>query len=220
MPNDKQELEHETEELEVRPAGNKDLWLFLIVVDVVFLCVFGFFIYKHFSARLFTPAPAAEILTDVEVPSEPEEVLLTVQTESPAPVLASEPEEIIPILPATPEKTVAAVLKEEQKPAPVVEPVETPVVTPVVQKESIVVSKSKGKYRQVTFYWFGEGKKVEIVSGFTMSKPKALKKVKDHFEVTLGIAPGTYKFLYVIDGENQLDPYAPQKDGRSVLEVK
>ena len=47
-------------------TGNKDLWLFLIIIDVVFLCVFGFFLYKNLSARLLSsedekrPAPVAE----------------------------------------------------------------------------------------------------------------------------------------------------------------
>ena len=218
MPNENQELENQTEELEVRTTGNKDLWLFLIVVDALFLCVFGFFIYKHFSARLFTPAVSAEVAVE---PTD-EIVFAEINAGDAAQTVAAEPEEIIPILPATPEKTVAAVLEEEKQAAPVAKPEvkEEVVVAPAPKKESIVVASSKGKYRQVTFRWCGEGKKVEIVSGFTMSKPKALKKVKDHFEVTLGIAPGTYKFLYVVDGQNQLDPYAPEKDGRSVVEVK
>ena len=46
-------MENENLDLEVKPAGNKDLWLFLIIVDIVLLCVFGFFLYKHFSASLF-----------------------------------------------------------------------------------------------------------------------------------------------------------------------
>ena len=53
-----------------------------------------------------------------------------------------------------------------------------------------------------------------------MAKPRALKKRGDHWEVTLGIAPGTYKFLYIVDGKQTLDPYAEEDDGRSVLVVK
>ena len=87
-------------------------------------------------------------------------------------------------------------------------------------KQSIIITPTTGKYRKVTFRWFGEGNKVSVVSGFTMSKPQALKKVGDYWETTLSIAPGTYKFLYVIDGKNTLDPYAEEKDGRSVLVVE
>ena len=78
----------------------------------------------------------------------------------------------------------------------------------------------KSKYRRVTFRWYGEGDKVSIVSGFTMAKPQALKKRGDHWETTLSIAPGTYKFLYIIDGKNTLDPYSEEKDGRSLVVVK
>ena len=38
-------MENENLEFDVKPAGNKDLWLFLIVLDIIFLCVFGFFLY-------------------------------------------------------------------------------------------------------------------------------------------------------------------------------
>ena len=72
----------------------------------------------------------------------------------------------------------------------------------------------------MTFRYFGDADSVSVVSGFTMAKPRALKKRGDHWEVTLGIAPGTYKFLYIVDGKQTLDPYAEEEDGRSVLVVK
>ena len=130
------------------------------------------------------------------------------------------------------EELTPEVVTVTEQPAPAVTPVVEPEAEPVVQtpataqpvvqenKESVLVTPTTGKYRRVTFRWFGEGDKVSVVSGFTMSKPQALKKVGDHWETTLSIAPGTYKFLYIIDGKNTLDPYSPEKDGRSVLEVK
>ena len=84
----------------------------------------------------------------------------------------------------------------------------------------MAVNPKSSKYRRVTFRWFGEGKKVSIVSGFTMSKPQPLKKKNGYWETTLSIAPGTYKFLYIVDGVNTRDPYAEEKDGRSVLIVE
>ena len=211
-----QELEETQPTLETRPAGNKDLWLFLIILDAVFLCVFGFFIYQHFAERLFAPsAPTAvsETAPSVEEPS------LLVETD------ALQGEEIV----AQETKEEEILVQESATIPTVVEELKNTVQEeqlaslPALQaepKQSIIITPSKGKYRQVTFRWFGEGKQVAVVSGFTMSKPKPLKKVGDHWEVTLGIEPGSYKFLYVIDGRNTLDPYAPQKDGRSVLEVK
>lgn len=191
-------------------TGNKDLWLFLIIVDVVFLCVFGFFLYKNLSARLLSsedekrPAPVAE----QEAAPAPEEEIAVV-------------EEVVTVTPA--ESAVQP--QPEPKPAePEVKPAEPepqPQAQPAEKKESIVVkTNGKSRYRQVTFRYFGDADSVSVVSGFTMAKPRALKKRGDHWEVTLGIAPGTYKFLYIVDGKQTLDPYAEEDDGRSVLVVK
>ena len=69
-------MENENLDLDIKPAGNKDLWLFLIIVDIIFLCVFGFFLYKHFSARLFeepsAPAAVAEQVEQAEMVEVPE----------------------------------------------------------------------------------------------------------------------------------------------------
>ena len=191
-------------------TGNKDLWLFLIIVDVVFLCVFGFFLYKNLSARLLSsegekqPAPAAE---QEAAPAPEEEIAVA--------------EEVVTVTPA--ESAVQP--QPEPKPAePEVKPAEPepqPQAQPAEKKESIVVkTNGKSRYRQVTFRYFGDADSVSVVSGFTMAKPRALKKRGDHWEVTLGIAPGTYKFLYIVDGKQTLDPYAEEEDGRSVLVVK
>ena len=104
------------------------------------------------------------------------------------------------------------------EPAPVEVPMAQQEPTPV--KKSIIVTPTSGKYRRVTFRWFDPAETVAIVSGFTNRKPQALKKVGDYWETTLSIAPGTYKFLYVVDGKNTLDPNAQEKDGRSVLIVE
>lgn len=191
-------------------TGNKDLWLFLIIVDVVFLCVFGFFLYKNLSARLLSsedekqPAPAA---VQEAAPAPEEEIAVA--------------EEVVTVTPA--ESAVQP--QPEPKPAePEVKPAEPepqPQAQPAEKKESIVVkTNGKSRYRQVTFRYFGDADSVSVVSGFTMAKPRALKKRGDHWEVTLGIAPGTYKFLYIVDGKQTLDPYAEEDDGRSVLVVK
>ena len=191
-------------------TGNKDLWLFLIIVDVVFLCVFGFFLYKNLSARLLSsedekrPAPVAE---QEAAPAPEEEIAVA--------------EEVVTVTPA--ESAVQP--QPEPKPAePEVKPAEPepqPQAQPAEKKESIVVkTNGKSRYRQVTFRYFGDADSVSVVSGFTMAKPRALKKRGDHWEVTLGIAPGTYKFLYIVDGKQTLDPYSEEKDGRSVLVVK
>ena len=191
-------------------TGNKDLWLFLIIIDVVFLCVFGFFLYKNLSARLLSsegekqPAPAAE---QEAAPAPEEEIAVA--------------EEVVTVTPAE------SAVQPQPKPKPAepevkpAEPEPQPQAQPAEKKESIVVkTNGKSRYRQVTFRYFGDADSVSVVSGFTMAKPRALKKRGDHWEVTLGIAPGTYKFLYIVDGKQTLDPYAEEVDGRSVLVVK
>lgn len=216
-------MQTNSQEFETKPSSNKDLWLFLIVLDVIFLCVFGFFLYKHFSVQLFNPAPAPVAApaqqAQEELPVIETEEVVTVE-ETPASVTATE------------EVVVAEPVKETPK-APAKEPAKEPVQevaaapeAPAAQpaakeaKPSIVVTPTSGKYRRVTFRWFDPAETVSIVSGFTNRKPQSLKKTGDHWETTLSIAPGTYKFLYVVDGKNTLDPYAEQKDGRSVLVVE
>ena len=191
-------------------TGNKDLWLFLIIIDVVFLCVFGFFLYKNLSARLLSsegekqPAPVAE----QEAAPAPEEEI----------AVAEEVVAVTPSVPAAQPQPEPQPAAPEPKPA---EPEPQPQAQPAEKKESIVVkTNGKSRYRQVTFRYFGDADRVSVVSGFTMAKPRALKKRGDHWEVTLGIAPGTYKFLYIVDGKQTLDPYAEEEDGRSVLVVK
>ena len=207
--------ENNPQELETKTSSNKDMWLFLIVLDVIFLCVFGFFLYKHFTAKLVNPAPVAQIEETETVDALPEipgaEVITVTETEVIAEPVAA-PKEVKPAAPVKEEKEVKA---------PAVEKTSAQPATQAPAKESVVVaSVPNSKYRRVTFKWFGDGKKVSIVSGFTMSKPQALKKVGDHWETTLSIAPGTYKFLYIIDGKNTRDPYSAEKDGRSLVEIK
>ena len=206
-------MENNSQELETKTSSNKDMWLFLIVLDVIFLCVFGFFLYKHFTAKLVNLAPVAVVETETveALPEVPEaEVITVTETEVIAePVPAAAKEEVKPAAEPAKENNVAPVTETSTQ------------VSSAPTKESVVVaSVPNSKYRRVTFKWFGDGKKVSIVSGFTMSKPQALKKVGDHWETTLSIAPGTYKFLYIIDGKNTRDPYSAEKDGRSLVVIK
>ncbi len=221
-------MENENLDLDVKPAGNKDLWLFLIIVDIIFMCVFGFFLYKHFSAGLFNGAQPRAEQTETVSPSAEEqlpvvdvEAVTPIETTSVAAVPAEpKPEKIlpaepvdVPMTPLVPAEPVKAdepkAAKTEEKPA-------------AEAKKSVIVAVNpkSSKYRRVTFRWFGEGNKVSIVSGFTMSKPQPLKKKNGFWETTLSIAPGTYKFLYIVDGVNVTDPYSEDKDGRSVLVVE
>jgi len=216
--------ENDTPEFDAKPAVNKDVWLLLIVLDVVAMCVLGFYLYKHFAPQM-TQQPAK--------PAVVQEETTALVTEDISPIAdAVLIEETVADVPAVPETKTDVQAQPEQpvaKPAPtpktlVEEALESVEPEPAPQpekKQSIIVAQGKStKYRQVTFRWFGKGKSVAVVSGFTGSKPRKLQKKKDYWETTLAIAPGSYKFLYIVDGVNQLDPYAEQKEGRSVLVVK
>ena len=220
-------MENENFDLEQKPvSANKDLWLFLIVVDIVFLCVCGFFLYKNLSARFFMPVEETEVVAEEQAAAQPDllaEVLPETkketkkETKTPAAPavkapkvqeIAAEPVVVVPEPVAEPAPKAA----EQAQPA---EQAEKPA------KASVVVADNpkSSKYRRVTFRYFGEGKKVSIVSGFTMAKPQALRKKNGAWETTLSIAPGKYRFLFIVDGVNTPDPYSPQENGRSVLIV-
>lgn len=220
-------MENENFDLEQKPvSANKDLWLFLIVVDIVFLCVCGFFLYKNLSARFFMPVEETEVVAEEQAAAQPDllaEVLPETkketkkETKTPAAPavkapkvqeITAEPVVVVPESVAEPAPKAA----EQEQPA---EQAEKPA------KASVVVADNpkSSKYRRVTFRYFGEGKKVSIVSGFTMAKPQALRKKNGAWETTLSIAPGKYRFLFIVDGVNTPDPYSPQENGRSVLIV-
>lgn len=216
--------ENDTPEFDTKPAVNKDVWLLLIVLDVVAMCVLGFYLYKYFAPQ-FTQQPAKSAVLQEETTA------LVTEDISPIAdaVLIEETTVDVPTAPATKTDVQAKPEQPVAKPAPapktlVEEALESVEPEPAPQpekKQSIIVAQGKStKYRQVTFRWFGKGKSVAVVSGFTGSKPRKLQKKKDYWETTLAIAPGSYRFLYIVDGVNQLDPYADKKEGRSVLVVK
>lgn len=220
-------MENENFDLEQKPvSANKDLWLFLIVVDIVFLCVCGFFLYKNLSARFFMPVEETEVVAEEQAAAQPDllaEVLpepkkeTKKETKTPAAPVVKAPK--VQEIAAEP---VVVVQEPVAEPAPKADEQEQPAEqAEKPAKASVVVADNpkSSKYRRVTFRYFGEGKKVSIVSGFTMAKPQALRKKNGAWETTLSIAPGKYRFLFIVDGVNTPDPYSPQENGRSVLIV-
>ena len=220
-------MENENFDLEQKPvSANKDLWLFLIVVDIVFLCVCGFFLYKNLSARFFMPVEETEVVAEEQAAAQPDllaEVLPETkketkkETQTPAAPAVKAPK--VQEITAEP---VVVVQEPVAEPAPKADEQEQPAEqAEKPAKASVVVADNpkSSKYRRVTFRYFGEGKKVSIVSGFTMAKPQALRKKNGAWETTLSIAPGKYRFLFIVDGVNTPDPYSPQENGRSVLIV-
>lgn len=220
-------MENENFDLEQKPvSANKDLWLFLIVVDIVFLCVCGFFLYKNLSARFFMPVEETEVVAEEQAAAQPDllaEVLPETKKETKKePKTPAAPAVKAPKVQEIAAEPVVVVQEPVAEPAPKVDEQEQPAEqAEKPAKASVVVADNpkSSKYRRVTFRYFGEGKKVSIVSGFTMAKPQALRKKNGAWETTLSIAPGKYRFLFIVDGVNTPDPYSPQENGRSVLIV-
>ncbi len=200
---------------------SKDLWLVLIFVDIIALCVFSYFIYTSFanagkkSVQIKHDAKTEELFLEEIDLTEPEK-----ETKK-EPKQETKKEEVKEVK----QEKVSEVkpqVKEEKKEETKEEVKEIPALVTVKQeaKESFKIS-GTGKWRKVTFRYFDDAKKVAIISGFTMRKPQNLKKVNGVWEATLTIAPGTYKYKFVVDGKEVKDPYNKQEEnGRSVIIIK
>ena len=126
-------------------------------------------------------------------------------------------------LPATkkeePKKEEVKEVAKEEKPAEKPETANNSIAPSDVKKQSVFIT-GTGKTRKVTFKYYGDAKKVAIVSGFTNRQPKALTKKDGVWETTLVLYPGDYKYIYIVDNVETLDPNAPAENGRSVLKVR
>lgn len=198
----------EEKELDRTPSKTKDFWLFLIFIDIVALAFFGFLIYQGMSSKFFKEPKTGA------APAEQTEV-------QPAPVAAAP---ALPVIKETPKPQISEPVKQEPvKPAPAVKPEEKkeaakPAEEP--KKQSVIIAPNSSKTRKVTFKYWGDAQKVQIVSGFTSTKPLDLKKAGDVWQGTFVIYPGEYKYLFVVDGVRTLDPHAVEKDGRSLIKIE
>ena len=198
--------------------SSKEMWLFLIFLDIAVLCVFAYFIYSSFGGEMqkqfnaFTAARQAKSQDSSKTFVEEilvEEDILPTETVKPAPAEEEiKKEEVKEVA-----KEEKPVVKEEIVPNNIAkEPTEA-------KKQSVFIS-GVGKTRKVTFKYYGDAKKVSIISGFTQRKPVALTKKNGVFETTLILYPGDYKYMYIVDNVEVLDPNAPAENGRSVLKVR
>ncbi len=207
--NQKPETEDLSEEIlednQNSKKSSKEMWLFLIIIDIIALGVFGFFIYKAF----FSPSavkPAEEFMQEVLVEDiQPAQTVLPKEAE---PQKTDTKEEAKPTK-ETDKKTEQPVSPAKKE----VKQKETP------KKQSVFISGS-GKWRTVTFKYYGIGKKVAVVGGFTVRKHMPMKKKDGVWSITLTIGEGEYRYMYVVDGREVPDPNAKQEDGKSVLIVK
>ena len=206
-----------------KKKSSKDLWLVLIFVDIIALCVFSYFIYASFAGngnkkvQIKHDAKTEDVfleeidLTEI-LPSQEKETSKETKKEiKEAPVvIKQEVKETVQEVKSQAKQEIETV-KEEVK----------EIITPVKENKESYKIVNAGKWRKVTFRYFDEAKKVAIVSGFTMAKPSPLKKVNGVWETTLTIAPGTYRYMFIVDGKEIKDPYNKQEEkGRSLIIIK
>lgn len=230
---------------EIQNEGKKssrEMWLFLIFLDLIATCVFGFFIYKSFFGlpqQNGAPSKSAEPFLDEvlveDIKTEPQEVVLT-----PAPAAPAQEQQ--PVVAAPAPEVKAEVKQEEPAPAPEVkkeepkkeevkkvetkkaetkkaEPKKEAAQKEQPKKKSVFISGS-GKTRKVTFKYYGNAKKVAVVGGFTMSRPVAMKKSGKEWSTSVVLFPGTYKYMFIVDGKTIADPNGRIADGKSVFTAK
>lgn len=197
--------------------SSKEMWLFLIFLDIAALCVFAYFIYHSFGGEIqkqVSAFTAARVQSKEQSKTFVEEIIVEED------VLPAEMEPVKADTPKTEAKKeeVKETAKEE-KPAVKEETINIATAPTETKKQSVFIS-GTGKTRKVTFKYYDEAKKVAIVSGFTSRKPVALTKKNGVWETTLILYPGDYKYMYIVDNVEVLDPNAPAENGRSVLKVR
>lgn len=197
--------------------SSKEMWLFLIFLDIAALCVFAYFIYHSFGGEIqkqVSAFTAARAQSKEQSKTFVEEIIVEED------VLPAETEPVKADTPKTEAKKeeVKETAKEE-KPAVKEETINIATAPTEAKKQSVFIS-GTGKTRKVTFKYYDEAKKVAIVSGFTSRKPVNLVKKNGVWETTLVLYPGDYKYMYIVDNAEVLDPGAPAENGRSVLKVR
>jgi hypothetical protein len=235
------------------------MWLFLIFLDLIATCIFGFFIYKSF----FIPTPARKepfldqvlvqdikptqqdtVLTPkaedkVTAPASPEvETAATEEvkiTDEPAPQEAAQPvKEATAVKQDDSQKAEAkkadakdadkkadkkaADKKNADKKADKKSDKNDSDKVSSPKKQSVFISGS-GKTKRITFKYYGTGRKVSVAGGFT-SHPVAMKKSGKEWSASVNLFPGSYKYIFIVDGVKTSDPNAKGADGKSVFTVK
>lgn len=199
--------------------SSKEMWLFLIFLDIAALCVFAYFIYHSFGGEIqkqVSAFTAARAQSKEQSKTFVEEIIVE---EDKIPATKAEEKPAINTPKTEAKKEEVKETAKEEKPAVKEETINIATAPTETKKQSVFIS-GTGKTRKVTFKYYDEAKKVAIVSGFTSRKPVALTKKNGVWETTLILYPGDYKYMYIVDNVETLDPNAPAENGRSVLKVR
>lgn len=203
-------------ETHAAPRGSYRVWAFLLVLDALFVVVFGgtvvVKVFQHLPAPSARPAP--------EAARRPE----------PKPVKAPEP---APVPPA-PEKAAATAPKPAPKPsaaaprgaqsARVPKPALATPLKPRGTPEPEVVGRQADdqRARPVTFrLHVPHAREVQLVGAFIVHGGRMdMAKKSGLWTVLVYLKPGRYRYFFFVDKKKALDPENPRSDrGASLLDV-
>jgi outer membrane biosynthesis protein TonB len=209
-------------------AGSHGLWLFLLILDAIFVCVFGGAVaLKVYQAWKTPSAVVAPVVRRRPVPKAPE------AAKAPEPAPAPKPPAPEPAKPAAkPEPKIArradsprppkpSLINEAPKPRSTPSPATSGAAAaapsaasgaPSATKAQPVVFKLRAK----------DADEVQLVGAFIVhgGRKEMAKAADGTWSVKLYLNPGQYRYFFSVDKKKTLDPENPASDrGASLLTV-
>jgi outer membrane biosynthesis protein TonB len=225
----------ETEEPKKPQAGSHGLWLFLLVLDSVFVAVFGgavaLKVYQYWKAPS-VPPPAAARRHPASKPPEapkPAEQAAAPKPVPPAPAPAPAPEPPKPAPKPEPKNVRAAPAPRPPKPSLITE-APKPRSTPGLASSAAPAAPSPApasaapaKALPVVFKLRAPNAGVvQLVGAFIVhgGRKEMTKGSDGTWSVKLYLNPGQYRYFFAVDKKKTLDPENPNSDrGASLLTV-
>ena len=223
----------ETPEEVHAPRGSHRLWAFLLVLDSVFVIVFGGavakIVYQYWKAPTAAPAPVSRRHPAPVKPPEavkpPEPVPSTAAVAAPPapapkPVEAPKPEPKAARRPDSPRPPKPSLLNDGPKPHAAPAPVAATASAPPAPAAAPA---APGKALPVVFKLRAPNAgSVQLVGAFIVrgGRKEMTKDADGVWAVKLYLNPGQYRYFFSVDKKKTLDPENPRSDrGASLLPV-
>jgi hypothetical protein len=185
--------------------GSHRLWALLLVLDCMFVIVFGGLVASKIYQHWNEPAPLAAAAPGRRRPAKAADAAAT--SEAPA-----KPSESAPVAPAAPAPAPAP------EPAPSAPPTPSPAEAP---SAPVPVAEGKARAKPVEFKIKApRADSVQVVGAFIVhGGRKAMTRESDGTWTTkLYLNPGQYRYFFFVDGRRTLDPANSHSDrGASLL---
>ena len=213
-------------------SGSHRLWAFLLVLDSIFVIVFGGAVAAKVYQYWRTPAPAAPVVRrrpapkapDAAKPAEPVPSSTTAAAKPVAPPKAPEPEKPEPKIarrPDSPRPPKPSLLNEPPKPRST--PGLATGASAAAAGSASAAPSAAAKALPVVFKIKASGAgAVQLVGAFIVhGGRKEMAKASDGtWSVKLYLNPGKYRYFFAVDKKKTLDPENPNSDrGASLLTV-